>query len=130
MFSARFVKDGREILTTGGDGTARLWDASTGQHRKTYRGGSRFLADAALAPDGSVVVAGGGDGLLHFWDVVSGRQIWTLRAHKSHVLGIHFETENLITRGFAGDIARWTLPTASQMIEACSGTIECDKIRE
>jgi len=130
VWSARFVRDGREILTAGADGTARLWDAATGQLQQTYRGGSRFLADAALAPDGSVVVAGGGDGLLRFWDAASARQIWTLQAHKSHVLGIHFEGENLVTRGFTGDAARWTLSTAAQVIEACNGTIACDKIRK
>jgi WD40 repeat protein len=53
-------------LTTGGDGTARLWDGTTGRLRQTYRGGSCFLADATLAPDGSMVVAGDADGLLRF----------------------------------------------------------------
>ena len=130
VWSARFVRDGREILTAGADGTARLWDAATGHLLQTYRGGSRFLADAALAPDSSVVVAGGGDGLLRFWDEASARQIWTLQAHKSHVLGIHFEGENLVTRGFTGDVARWRLSTVAQVIKACSGTIACDKIRK
>jgi WD40 repeat protein len=29
--SARFVRGGQEILTAGGDGTARLWDGTTGR---------------------------------------------------------------------------------------------------
>jgi len=74
------------------------------------------------------VVAGGGDGVLRFWDATSGRQTWTLQAHKSHVLGIHFEGEDIITRGFGGDVTRWTLPTATQIIETCSRTTACDRI--
>jgi WD40 repeat protein len=70
-------------------------------------------------PTGSVVVAGGGDGLLRFWDASSGKLLWTLPAHKSHVIGIHFEGDDLVTRGFGGDVARWTLPKPEQVIAAC-----------
>jgi WD40 repeat protein len=115
--SARFVRGGQEILTAGGDGTARLWDGTTGRLRQTYRGGSRFLADATLAPDGSMVVAGDADGLLRFWDTSNGRPLWTLPAHKSHLVGVHFEGNDIVTRGIAGDVSRWTLPKPGAVIE-------------
>jgi len=129
VFAARFVNHGGEILTSGGDGAVRLWDGVAGQLRRTYRGGSRFLADAALSSDGSLLVAGGGDGLLRFWDVASGRQVWTLQAHRSHVLGLHFEGEDLITRGFSGDVTRWAVPAAESVIQACF-VASCDIIRK
>ncbi len=118
--SARFVRGGQEILTTGGDGTARLWDSATGRILQTYRGGSRFLADATLAPDGSMVVAGDADGLLRFWDTSNGRPLWTLPAHKSHLIGVHFEGNDIVTRGFTGEVSRWTLPKPG-------AGIECDR---
>jgi WD40 repeat protein len=118
VFSARFFAGG-DILTAGGDGTVRRWDATTGRLRQTYRGSSRFLADAALDPTGLVVVGGGGDGVLRFWDTSSGKLLWTLPAHKSHVIGIHFEGDDLVTRGFGGDVARWTLPKPAQVIAEC-----------
>jgi WD40 repeat protein/serine/threonine protein kinase len=121
VFTARFasVDDGTEILTTGSDGTARTWDAATGQPRKTFRGDSHFLADATLSPDGSMTVAGGSDGVLRFWSRSSGRLLWMLRAHASYVVGVHYEGNDLVTRGFAGDIARWTLPSPDSVIDAC-----------
>jgi WD40 repeat protein len=121
VFTARFVAvdDGAEILTTGSDGTARTWDAATGRPRKTFRGDSHFLADAALSPDGSLIVAGGSDGVLRVWSRASGRMLWMLRAHASYVVGVHYEGDDLVTRGFAGDIARWMLPSADSVIEAC-----------
>jgi WD40 repeat protein len=119
VFTARFVSDGREILTAGADGTARLWDAATGRPGRTFHGDSHFLADATLAPDGSLVVAGGSDGLLRFWDVSSGRLLWMLPAHKSYVVGVHYEGNDIVTRGFAGDVSRWTLPPAGKIVEAC-----------
>jgi WD40 repeat protein len=125
VFSARFVAGGQEIVTAGGDGAVRLWDGSTGQLRQAYRGSSLFLADATLAPDGLTIVAGGGDGLLRFWDAASGRSVWTLPAHKSHVIGIHFEGNDIVTSGFGGDISRWMLPKSERVIDACSNREGC-----
>jgi WD40 repeat protein len=119
VFTARFVSAGHEILTAGADGTARLWSAATGRPRQAFHGDSHFLADATIAPDGSVVVAGGSDGSLRFWDVSNGRLLWTLPAHKSYVVGVHYEGSDIVTRGFAGDVSRWTLPQPDRIIEAC-----------
>ncbi|HEX7842920.1 MAG TPA: hypothetical protein VF469_35850 [Kofleriaceae bacterium] len=117
VFSARFVRGDREILTAGGDGTACSWDATSGQLRATYLGGSRYLADAALTPDGSMVVAGGGDGLVRYWDATTARQLWMMPAHRSAVIGIHFDGGDLVTRGNGGDVSRWTVPEAQGIVE-------------
>ena len=122
--SARWL-GANQIITAGGDGTARIWDGSTGQLRQIYRGSSSFLADATLSPDGSLVVAGGGDGLLRFWDPSSGRLVWSLQAHKSHLIGIHVEGGDIVTRGFTGELSRWTLPSPGQVIAACMDHERC-----
>ncbi len=109
VFSARFVRGGRDILTAGTDGIARLWEGTTGRLRQTFFGSMQFLLDAALAPDGSTMVTAGGDGVLRFWDISSGRMIWTLRAHQSAITGIHFEGSDIVTRSFTGEVARWSL---------------------
>jgi WD40 repeat protein len=119
VFTARFVA-GHAILTAGSDGTARLWDAASGSLQRSFRGDSYFLADALLSPDGSLVIAGGSDGFLRFWDASNQRLLWTLQAHKSYVVGLHYEGNDLITRGFAGDISRWSLPDAEEVVHKLS----------
>ncbi|HEU4728255.1 MAG TPA: protein kinase [Kofleriaceae bacterium] len=119
VFSARWVA-GHQILTAGGDGTARLWDGATGQLRQLYRGGSRLLTDASLTSDG-MVMAGGIDGALHFWDPASGRRLWALPVQTSQIIGIHVEGDDIVTRGFAGELSRWKLPKPGDVIEACGG---------
>ena len=79
--------------------------------------------DATLAPDGSLIVAGSSDGFLRFWDVERGRLLWTMQAHKSYIVGVHYEGNDLVTRGFAGDVARWTLPPSEAIIEACHASV-------
>jgi len=110
VFSARFLDGDAEIGTTGNDGTARLWEAATGRLIQTYRAKSRFLADMVIDLDGSLVMAGGSDGILWFWDRGTARPVWKLQVHKGHVVGVHLEGDGFITRGFGGDVSRWTLP--------------------
>jgi WD40 repeat protein len=124
VLSARFVAGGHEIVTAGNDGTARLWDGSTGRLIQTYHADSRFLADATVSPDRLVVAAGDADGLLHFWDLTSGRPLWALKTHGSPVVGVHFDGDDLVTRGLGGDVSRWTLPTWGAVIEACGHSRE------
>ncbi len=121
IFTARFAvaDDGAEILTTGSDGTVRTWDAATGRPRQIFRGDSHFLVDAVTSPDGALIVAGGSDGVVRVWSTSSARLLWMLRAHASFVIGVHYEGHDLVTRGFAGDFARWVLPSPDSVIEAC-----------
>jgi len=123
LLSARWVAGG-QILTAGAEGTAQRWDGATGRLLQTYRGGSRFLADAAFASN-DLVVAGGADGLLRFWDKDSGTLLWTLPAHMSAIYGVHVEGGDLVTRGITGELAHWSLPDPGQVIQACRDRERC-----
>jgi WD40 repeat protein/uncharacterized membrane-anchored protein YhcB (DUF1043 family) len=127
VFSARWVTGGK-ILTAAADGTIRLWDGSTGRLRQTYQGSSRLLSDATLASDG-LVMAGGSDGRLWFWDQASGRPLWAPHAHTSQIIGIHVEGGDIVTRGIAGELSRWTLPSPAQVIGACSDHERCGIVK-
>jgi WD40 repeat protein len=124
VYSTRFLSN-EQIVTGCADGAFRLWNATTGELRQTYRGGSRFLIDATLSPDGAMLIGGGVDGQLRFWDLSSGRQLWTTPAHRSHVVGVHMEGTDIVTRGYAGDLARWSLPSSAQVIVACKRNELC-----
>jgi WD40 repeat protein len=123
--SARFVRGGQEILTTGVDGTARAWDGSSGRPLRTYQASGRQLTDAVISPDDAMVVAGGADGKLRFWDRTTARPLWTLPVHGGVVTGLHFEGSDIITRGFGGDISRWALPKSQVIIEQCGDDGGC-----
>jgi WD40 repeat protein len=110
LFSARFLDHDRRIVTASSDGSARIWDAETGELQKTYNDRSTFLMDAVVNPAGTMLVTGGGDGKLRFWDLASGRLMWSLQAHRGPVNAIRFDGDDLVTRGFDGDLARWRIP--------------------
>ena len=114
-------------MTAGADGTARVWNGSTGTLLQTYRGWPGILRDAILTPDG-LVIGGDADGSLRFWDAASGAKRWTLPVHKSAVIGVHLEGVDIVTRGFGGEVSRWTLPQSGVVIEACAHHAPCATI--
>jgi WD40 repeat protein/serine/threonine protein kinase len=123
VFSARWVAADK-ILTTGSDGTVRLWDGSNGQLRHVYRGRSRIFTDTTLTVDG-FVMASGTDGLLQLWDQDSELLLWVHHAHAAPIIGLHVEGDDIVTRGITGELARWRFPNPGQVIDACSEQERC-----
>jgi hypothetical protein len=52
--------------------------------------------------------------------VTSGQKL-----RKSHLIGVHFEGDSLVTRGFGGEVSRWKLPESAQVIGACGDQLGC-----
>ena len=115
VYAARFHSE--VLLTAGADNSVHMWDIATGQLMHTYRSGSRTTTDAVIDPRGEFVVAGGGDGSIRFWDRSSEQLLWQQIAHRTPIAALHFEGSDLITRGFGGDISRWTLPLPRAVID-------------
>ena len=72
-----YTPDGSALITAGGDGSVRLWDAARlpdvrdlyGQQARLvtlgrHEGGCRAID---LSADGTTLVSAGGDGLVHVW---------------------------------------------------------------
>ena len=75
LSSAIFSPDGKKVLTSSWDGTARIWDADTGKELQkletTHHSASISLSSVAFSPDGKKVVTAGGNGvtIARIWDI-------------------------------------------------------------
>ncbi len=61
--------DGRGLMTTSSDGTARLWDSTSGSLIRSLDWGIGKIYAADFSPDGLTCAAGGQSGEVVVWDV-------------------------------------------------------------
>jgi WD40 repeat protein len=66
-------KDGKHILSGGGDSTVRVWDAKTGKSLQTINVGIN-VQFVALTPDGKKAISCGSERMVRVWDLESGKQ--------------------------------------------------------
>ena len=55
-----FSNDGKRLLSSAYDGSARLWDRESGKELYRFKGHTEFLWMASFSPDGKWVLTGGG----------------------------------------------------------------------
>ncbi len=72
-YQAAFSPDGTMLVTLGGDGAARLWNAVTRRQIGSPINGAAY--SAAFSPDGKVLATGGIDSKARLWDIATRQQI-------------------------------------------------------
>jgi WD40 repeat protein len=67
VYRINFSPDGQKLITAGQDGTARLWDASSGNLLHVIRVSNNFVNDATFSPDGQSILTATGDQVVALW---------------------------------------------------------------
>jgi WD40 repeat protein len=79
VFCVSFSHDGKHIVSTSRDKTARLWDVKTGKSVHTLTGHGDVVRFAAFAPGDKSVATCSFDGTVMIWDVETGKASKTIR---------------------------------------------------
>jgi WD40 repeat protein len=82
---AAFSPDGRYILTTSHDHTARIWDATSGLPLGVVLKHDNAIQHGSFSPDGSRVVSASSDGSAQVWEWSSGDQVFSAFKHSEPV---------------------------------------------
>ncbi len=69
VWSACWSADGRTLLSASADGTARLWDPTSGAELKAFEWGIGAIRAVAFSADGLLGAAAGKNGKVVIWDV-------------------------------------------------------------
>lgn len=79
--SLSWRNDGKYLLTSSYDNTAKIWQAGTGQVLRTVTAGESDLNIATFSPDGKTFAVGGDDKLVRVFDSESGKLLRSLKGH-------------------------------------------------
>ena len=91
--SAVFSSDGKQVLTAGRDGIARLWDVASGNVIREFPKVLMGLASAALSPDSKRVLVGETFGAMQLFDATSGRLVRRIMDRAGTVESIVFSAD-------------------------------------
>lgn len=81
------------VVTASDDGTAKLWNAETGECEKTLRGHEGPVNAATFAPDGRFVATASEDKTARLWTSATGKCWRTLSGHKDTVNAVCFSPD-------------------------------------
>ena len=122
VYNAAFSPDGRSIVTASKDGTARVWDAVTGEAFRTFDSHSGPVWSAAFSPEGKRVLTRNDDKAARVWDIQSGKLIATLKGHTQHIYGAAFSPDGQYVATSSDDFTAriWNAGTG-QLIRTLNG---------
>ena len=108
------------LATASFDGTAKLWEASTGRHLMTLAGHTGVVDGLAFCPDESCLVTTSWDGTVRVWDLRPSRELLTIPAHQGQVHGLAFSPDGnyLATSGTDGLARVWRLEQSANEVKA------------
>lgn len=85
LLRAKISPDGRHLVTTSSDKTAKLWDTKTGECTETLGQHQRWVWDAVFSADSSYLVTACSDHWARLWNLRTGEVVRQYAGHQSAV---------------------------------------------
>jgi subtilase family serine protease len=119
--AASFGPTGAQVLTSGKDGTAQLWDALTLAQVRSFAG-STATNPSAISRDGALVAVGNGASP-KIYQVATGALVATLTGHTAAVTSLAFSADGTrVVTGSLDDTARiWNAATGALVATLAHG---------
>jgi WD40 repeat protein len=113
------------VLTGSYDGTAKVWDATTGSVLLNLQGHGSAVSSASFNRDGTRIVTSSFDGTARVWDARTGAEllnlnVLTLYGHKGQVNSGSFSPDEaesrVVTSGYDGTARVWDAKHGAELL--------------
>ncbi len=117
-----FTADGARAVTCSDEGTARLWDARTGQPVGTPLRHGRGVRQGLLTPDGAALVTADEQSVVRVWELNTGKTRFNPAKVKitGSTLALDTSGTRLATADYSEAVAVWDLTTGTK-VQAVTG---------
>ncbi|HSV65431.1 MAG TPA: hypothetical protein VLJ59_05920, partial [Mycobacteriales bacterium] len=99
------------------DGTARVWDAGTGEPLLSLTGHTGWVLGCGYSLDGARLLTAGEDGTARVWDAGTGELLLSLTGHTREVWGCGYSPDGarILTASHDGTARVWDAGTGDQI---------------
>lgn len=92
LIAIGFCGSGYQVISISAPGTAKIFDAETGNVVNTFAH-EKGVSVAHCSADGKIAATGGNDGSVIIWDAQTGKQIFKLNPHRSKIMALAFSPD-------------------------------------
>lgn len=118
-----FLPDKKNMLTTGNDGTCRLWDLATSKQIQCFRHRNGRVWDVLLLPGGEQIATSGEDDGVTIWDIKSGKRLRDLYHGKmTFRLALDSAGKRLAAGDNGNGVLVWELATDKKLSSFAMGS--------
>jgi WD40 repeat protein len=103
VWDVRWASDGRRLATASDDGTARIWDAMTGEQLHVLGGHDDWVEFVGWSPDGLRLASTSRDQTVRIWDARTGAELAVLRGHDDGLFGVSWSPDGTRVATASGD---------------------------
>ena len=97
VYDAKFLPNGKSLVTASFDQTLKLWDVATQSTLRTMEGHTGIVLTVDVSPDGKMIASGSSDRTIRLWDVPNSDPISTIKVHDTAVTSMATSKDGSLT---------------------------------